>query len=111
MTDFSKYSYKTLANICKRHKERICLALENNPNHIVFYQKNFMKPQEFMEGNKLNMFKYGEFINSITEEEIDRMSEEEITKYFKTVEFIKEKDLEFFNRLSIAADNYFKEEK
>ena len=91
-------------------EKRFAEAFSKDDRYIEFYFKLY-KATDFIKNNKLDMFKYGEYINSITEDEIDRMSEEEITKYFKAVEFIKGKDLEFFNRLSIAADENLKDKK
>ena len=67
------------------------------------------KPQEFMKDNYLDMFKYGEFINSIKEDEIDKMNKEEKVKYNYSLRYIKQEDKNFFNALSIVSNKYHNE--
>ena len=83
----------------KRFKE----AFSKDDRYIEFYFK-FYKAIDFIENNCLNMLTWGNYINSITEEEISNMNEYDKVIYFKTVDYIKEKDLEYFNRLEIASD-------
>lgn len=94
-----------LYDIQKRTQDRIEKALETSSlTHVSF----LYKPQEFMVGNSLNMFKYGEFIFKISQTEIDNMSEEDHIRFDFSKRYIVEEDQKFYKLFKTAADEYHK---
>jgi hypothetical protein len=54
------------------------------------------------------MLLYSNFINNITEEEIEKMNEEDIYRYYNSKDFCAARDKAFAERLMVAANEYTK---
>lgn len=92
----NSYNNSKLLDFHKKMTARIGAELFNE---ACVHVSMLYKPQEFMTGNSLNILKYGEFLDSISESEIDNMADDDKSKLEFSKMFVKDQDLKFFNKL------------
>lgn len=97
--EFVENNPEILCEVVRRHEERIANAILNSGMVHVSLLYN---PQPYMNGNKLDMFKYGTYIHNIPDSEVASFSASDKQLYLNSVEYIKREDgllMEAFDKM------------